>query len=351
LTRECWRNERGLRQQAAAQNLRFLKAVLVNHRNAPLTSHGRNRQRSVLSVAAAMRSIGNLPDEHQARLFGDYLLAQGIQNEVEADTDRSWLIWVADDDHLSKAREFLERFRSDPVSSEFARKAADAERVRSEEKKSQAAWRRKVRGRRSLFPGSSMFSAGPLTFALVCACAVVAALSKLGENTDAISSLFISYTMPASGGWFPEVRAGEFWRLFTPMLIHFGVAHILFNMLWLFRLGSMIESLHGQLRFALLTLAIAGFSNVAQYVYAGPGFGGMSGVDYGLFGYIWMRGKFDPSSGLYLTPQDKILMLVWFVVCFTGAVGPIANAAHAAGLIAGAAWGRVSAYLELRNPR
>lgn len=298
-----------------------------------------------------MRSIGNLPNEQQARRFGDYLLAQGIKNEVEAEADRSWLIWVVEDDHLVKAREFLEGFRNDPDSPEFVRKAADAERVRAEEKKSQAAWRRKVRGRRSIFPGSSTFGAGPLTFALVCACAVVAALSKLGEDTDAISGLFISYLMPAGGGWFPEVRAGEIWRMFTPMLIHFGWPHILGNMLWLFRLGSMIESLHGQGRFALLTLAVAGLSNIAQYLYAGPAFGGMSGVNYALFGYIWMRGKYDPASGLYLTPQDKMLMLVWFAVCFTGAVGPIANTAHAAGLIAGLVWGRASAWIALRNPK
>ena len=298
-----------------------------------------------------MRSIGNLPNEHQARLFGDYLLAQGIHNEVETDTDSSWLVWVADDDHLSKAREFLERFRSDPLSSEFARKAADAERMRSEEKKSQAAWRRRVRGRRSIFPGTSAFGAGPLTFALVCACGAVAALSHLGENKDAISGLFISYTMPVSGGWLLEVRAGEFWRLFTPMLIHFGWPHILFNMLWLFRLGSMIESLQGPGRFVLLTLAIAGLSNVAQYAQDGPNFGGMSGVNYGLFGYVWMRGKFDPASGFYLTPQDKVLMLVWFAVCFTNWVGPVANAAHAGGLIVGVVWGRVSAYFAMRNPK
>ena len=298
-----------------------------------------------------MRSIGNLPNEHQARLFGDYLLAQGIHNEVETDTDSSWLVWVADDDHLSKAREFLERFRSDPLSSEFARKAADAERMRSEEKKSQAAWRRRVRGRRSIFPGTSAFGAGPLTFALVCACGAVAALSHLGENKDAISGLFISYTMPVSGGWLLEVRAGEFWRLFTPMLIHFGWPHILFNMLWLFRLGSMIESLQGPGRFVLLTLAIAGLSNVAQYAQDGPNFGGMSGVNYGLFGYVWMRGKFDPASGFYLTPQDKVLMLAWFAVCFTNWVGPVANAAHAGGLIVGVVWGRVSAYFAMRNPK
>jgi GlpG protein len=114
----------------------------------------------------------------------------------------------------------------------------------------------------------------------------------------------------------------------------------------------MIEGLHGQVRFALIVLGIAGLSNMAQFVQTGwPIFGGMSGVNYGLFGYIWLRGKYDPSSGLYLTPQDKMLMLVWFVICFTNLVGPVANTAHAVGLVAGAVWGRVSAWIALRNPK
>ena len=291
----------------------------------------------------AVRTIGNLPNESQARLFGDYLLVQGIHNEVEADLDGSWLIWVADDDRVIDGRELLDKFRANPEAPEFAKKAAAAGRVRAEEKKSEAAWRRKVRGRRQFVPALTSFKAGPMTFALICLGVAVAFRSKLGADTDAISGLFISYRMPPGGGWFSEVKAGEIWRLFTPMLIHFGVTHLLFNMFWLFRLGSMIESVNGALRFALLVLGIARVSNVAQYVVSGPGFGGMSGVNYGLFGYIWMRGKFDPSSGLFLTGQDKLLMLGWFILCFTGWVGPIANTVHAVGLVVGVVWGWLSA--------
>ena len=65
----------------------------------------------------------------------------------------------------------------------------------------------------------------------------------------------------------------------------------------------------------------------------------MSGVVYGLLGYIWMRGKFDPGSGLYLHPSTVTMMIIWFFACFTPIIPNVANAAHAAGLVIGIAWG------------
>jgi GlpG protein len=38
------------------------------------------------------------------------------------------------------------------------------------------------------------------------------------------------------------------------------------------------------------------------------------------------------------------MMIVWFFVCFTGAVGDIANVAHAVGLAMGMAWGYLSSW-------
>ena len=86
-----------------------------------------------------------------------------------------------------------------------------------------------------------------------------------------------------------------------------------------------------------LVLLISIGSNVAQFIYAGPRFGGMSGVVYGLFGYVWIKGNYDRNFGIRLTDEAVSSMLLWLVLCMTGLLGPIANAAHVAGLLIGMA--------------
>lgn len=296
-----------------------------------------------------MRSIGKLPNESQARLFGDYLLTQGVRNEVEAEADGSWLIWVLDDEQLEVGGQLLERFQQNPQAAEFSRKAAAAEQLRAKEEKEQAEWRRRVHNRRSVFPGSRSFGAGPLTYALIMACVVVAVFSKLGANDEFLQNLFISFPADGSMAFLPEVMHGQVWRLLTPMLIHFGPAHLIFNMLWLFQLGSMVEGMQGQGRFVLLIVVFAVVSNVVQYCFAGPFFGGMSGVNYGLIGYVWIRGKCDPASGLYIDKQNTIMAIGWFFLCVFGVIPHVANYAHAAGLIMGMAWGWVSGMIAQRK--
>ena len=87
-------------------------------------------------------------------------------------------------------------------------------------------------------------------------------------------------------------------------------------------------------------------SNFGQYLWmelADPGgpqlFEGMSGVVYALFGYIWMKGLYQPEQGMTLHPNTITIMLLWLVLCMTGSMGPVANAAHFMGLVAGVAFG------------
>ena len=123
-------------------------------------------------------------------------------------------------------------------------------------------------------------------------------------------------------------------------------------MLWLFDLGGMIENRKGTWFLALFVLLTGIASNLGQYAAPeafghllgyGPNFGGMSGVVYAFFGYSWMKGRFDPGDGVGVPPSTVVIMVGWFVLCFTPVLPNIANASHAIGLGTGVVWGYLSA--------
>lgn len=177
----------------------------------------------------------------------------------------------------------------------------------------------------------------PITASLLGLSISVALLSNFGSNFQFIHFLFISEYRQG----LPEISGGQVWRLFTPIIIHFGILHIAFNSIWLYQLGSAIEQHHSIKRMATLVVIISVTSNLAQYLWSGPMFGGMSGVVYGLLGYVWIQGKFNPRAGIGLDQNIAIMMLVWFIVCWLGLVGNIANMAHTIGLVAGVILGLV----------
>ena len=182
-----------------------------------------------------------------------------------------------------------------------------------------------------------------VNFLLIAGCVAVALFTSLGENQARLLSLFISEWPASSPYALTEVRHGEVWRLFTPAFVHFGVAHLVLNMLAMVNLGGPLERVQGARFYAVFVAAVALCSNLAQYVVSGsPAFGGMSGVIFGLFGFLWLRGQFDRTYLLRLQRNGIIVTLVWFAFCFTGVL-PIANTAHAVGLGIGAAWGALSA--------
>lgn len=292
-----------------------------------------------------MRSIGCLKEESQARTFADYLYVQGIENQLEFHKEDGWAVWIRDEDKLDSAAKLLTTFRENPADPRYRAEASGAPQLRAQEEEKEEAYRKKLRNRRHLFRPLAQYGFGPLTFALIALCVVVFALSIFAPANPMLQKLAISDRLTGHSDFsrmLPEVRHGEVWRLFTPAIIHLGFLHIIFNMLWLRDLGSMIEDRQGSLTLALLVLVLAALSNFAQYYVSGPRFGGMSGVVYGLLGYIWIRGKMDPGSGLFLHPSTVNMMLIWLVICYTGLLGPVANTAHVAGLAVGSAWGALS---------
>ncbi len=295
-----------------------------------------------------MRAIGEIQDEAAARTFGDFLYAQGIAHELERGETNAWAVWVKSDDDCPRAVEFLMAFQRNPADEQFTRAASDAADARRREAEDLASYRRRVRSTRTFFPSLKGYRFGPLTFALMFVCGGVFLVTQLGSDFGPVNSLWFSEHRDFGPVWrrildVPELRDAQVWRLLTPIFIHMNLLHIVFNLMWLADLGSMIEGRQSSNLLGWLVLGLGIGSNVVQYVSTGRGnFGGMSGVVYGLLGYMWIRGKLDPGCGLRLDKQTIVYSMVWFFLCFTGWVGPIANGAHAGGLVIGMIWGWIA---------
>jgi len=304
-----------------------------------------------------MREIGAFKDEEKAKTFSAYLNAEGIDSQAEED-EGIWTIWVQDEESLDQATRELERFRENPHRSEYL-KASRTSQKNSELEKKQTSDRGRFKevdlGKRWRPRGRP----GGVTMAMITLTAVIFLLTGLGENPANNWRQKLSITEFQVLGntitWkigLPEISSGQIWRLFTPALIHIGPIHFLFNMMWLFDLGGMIENRKGAVFLTFFILLAGIVSNLGQFsapeslghmLGYGPNFGGMSGVVYALFGYAWMKGKYDPGDGIGVPSSTVIIMVGWFVLCFTPILPNIANAAHALGLGTGAAWGYISA--------
>ncbi len=320
-----------------------------------------------------MRPIGSIANEQHARWFGDYLYVRGIDNDIEPE-EGAWTIWIHDDHQIEAGGAELAAFLREPDAPRYRTEAAQAAARRHAAQEDEAKARvRHVDVRTQLFTGAS--HTPYVTYFLLGICAVISVLILTAEperQAEVMRPLRISAydvhsardigfaeTLKArmelglpeilgreiskADGGQTRLAGGQVWRLITPIFIHFSLAHILFNFLALRQLGALMEC-HTGAGFMIAFVGVTALlSNLGQYMVSGPAFGGMSGVNYALFGYLWIRGRNDPGFGVELDQGTVWMMLVWFVLCFTGLLGNIANTAHGLGLAAGAGWGWLQA--------
>ncbi len=304
-----------------------------------------------------MRHLTTITGKSTAESFVAHLLTQDISTQVEQATDvNKWDVWIRDEDQLEVARKEYQEFLASPDDEKY-RNAVDQARAIIKEKKQKSAERQKnVQYPSSRTnPGPLGGSLPPLTLTLIVLCVLLGVVSE--------------FTKPDSGNWFGNVimkqlsfvdtslfektfdpaaslKQGELWRILTPAFLHGSPFHLLFNMLALGSLGRRIERLEGIGRYAVIMLIIAVCSHLLQGLmptkwFGSPFFVGISGVTFGLIGYLGTKTTLRPDLGIQVPAETYLLIGMILVIGFYGNSKslPLANMAHLGGLLAGVAIG------------
>ena len=279
-----------------------------------------------------------LPLDEDLGAFVALLQRLGVPHRVSEESGEQ-VLWVPDEELAQQVRQLYGEYPSGLAASALAPAAPPAA---------------------SFGPALQRLRSLPVTALVLLATFAVALATWFGDNLTLVSRLtFTDFRIEGDYAYFlpltDSLAAGQWWRLLSPVLVHFGVLHLAMNSLWFWELGRRIEWRQGSPMLLILTLLFALVSNLAQYLFGGPAiFGGLSGVLYGLLGHCWLFQRLAPNGHYRLPPGVIGMMLVWLLVCLSGVVGAlglgqIANAAHVGGLLTGCATGVLGGLLARRR--
>lgn len=274
-----------------------------------------------------MRKIGSVETADQAVIFKWYLQHVGV--EVGNLDDEATDIWVVAEEDCPRAKDLLQEFQGNP----------DDEKYHSGS----------LQGRKTYLAHEAAQVLGAARSALevsvtvvVMALAGLIFLALLFDRSGVLRRyLMFSGGLPYGQPEFP-VFSGELWRLVTPVFLHSGILHIVFNLYWVFRLGQGVEERLGARRYLAFLVTVAALSNSVFFYLISPYFGGLSGVVYGYVGFIWGYDRLKPNS-LSVEEQGIVsFFVIWYVLGWVLTVTGffhLANTIHAVGALAGIFWG------------
>jgi len=276
-----------------------------------------------------LQPLVQLEQQNIALLFANYLLTLGIDAKVitepvryeVAESKQEYTVYCQQD-KMQQAQTEFENFIQKPF----------------DQKYQQAAW---SHGETVIlksneltlfanFKHNFLAHAGIVTLIIFALCWLVFLGSSLGWKRDFFTLL----------QFYPRFSLNAFiaepWHIIGPVFFHFSLLHIVFNTMWWWQLGGSIEKSLGKGILINLFLISAIFSNIGQFFVSGANFGGLSGVVYALFGFVWWYGYLAPEKGLSLSKPIVGFLLFWLVLGFIDLIPVnVANTAHLLGLISG----------------
>ncbi|WP_395339100.1 rhomboid family intramembrane serine protease GlpG [Ningiella sp. W23] len=274
--------------------------------------------------------------EAPAQLLASYLRQQGIVCKVDrtppvtlddqdhaSDGDKlktSFMLSIKDESRKAAALAIANEFLANPQAKKFQAAAWDRGDVASQSGR--------IMGNSTL-PSVRDLAATPFTVVVISLCLFVYLSSLVGYFSFWDDALSIQY--------FAELTQNQqWWRLFGPNFLHFSLTHIVFNLIWWWIFGSQLERIFGSFWLVVLFVVASLFANVSQLLVSGPNFGGMSGVVYALFGFVWWIGWLRPNWGISIPNGFVVFLLLWLALGYADVLFvQMANEAHLFGLIAG----------------
>lgn len=305
--------------------------------------------------------LGTIEGEKRARLFVSYLLTLKITTQVEAARNNAdcWDVWVREEESLDAAKAEFIQFLANPDSEAYLKAQQEADKILRLQQQQRAEAARNVQApsrnwRATDGVGSRRIPPLTLTLVILSVCVTLAAgfMSSNPSNefqAEVRSQLKLANPMDylnSDKDPLVNVKQFEVWRLFTPIFMHGDPFHLIFNCMCLVFLGRLIEQREGAYWLGITVLGIAIFSNLLQgcmpeRLYGTVDFVGISGVVYGLFGYVWLKSTLSPHLMPQLSTMGIAIMLIWLVMGFLVPDLRIANLCHLGGLLAGFFFGFV----------
>lgn len=281
-----------------------------------------------------MRVLIEFEQEEPARLLIAHLQSHAVSAQYSSQSDRHAVV-IVDEDDWQQAVARTKTFLQNPSAPEYQEDAwSKGEQSHKHSQFTQG------------LPAFSLLLNRPFTALIGISCIVVYLFSMMGGFGWVREWMFI---IP----WPALVYNDQWWRLLTPSLIHFSLLHITFNVLWWFYLGRQIETKFGITLLLVIFIATSIVANLGQLFVSGPQFGGLSGVVYALFGFVWWLGWLRPDWQLSLPKPIIGFMLVWLVIGYADVLWvSMANTAHTLGLVSGCviAWLLVLSQRHKSNP-
>jgi rhomboid protease GluP len=148
-------------------------------------------------------------------------------------------------------------------------------------------------------------------------------------KVDVVTALGVKYN--------DYIRAGQIWRLITPVFLHGSILHIAFNMYALFIYGRSLEPRFGHGRFTLLYFLSAYAGNVLSFVLTpNPSLGASTAI----FGLLAAEGMFAVQNRKLLGSRaNSILMNALYIAAVNLFIGftttGVDNFGHLGGLLGG----------------